>query len=505
MRLRHVLYTNRQGSAAQGFRFLHLGEPSLGSADRAQVEAWLQSVSPIGSLGFATQTLRLEAGFGVGLALVSPAFGRDDSGREGRLHHLVLAQLDEGRATGNVLAAGLRQLAVFWEKNRDATLEAYVDAAARWQKIEAPSGDPGLATRLDADTFRILNLLAQPQPPAQVELGPGVDLESVADALSFLPPRLRYGVNLALQVRAPGAVQLQPGTVVPPRSAPGTWQEPLLRLAAEDPARLAELLDDWRIPSLKAFEASLSAALQAARTSPISEPQSDGDMAKEKSVPPAPPSGEIPAAEQRLRRYVDTRLDDMAKHLLREPGFYQRFKVELWGVLILVAAVLGPSLYKATPPRPAAPPTYDVPVTVATPPAKKTELWSAWVKEHPDRVKASLEDLLTTKSLPAGTLSEVQKGNAEKYLKQLPQMQSLDARDLFFADLRLLLFEYAIRKELITLGGKVEGKIDMTLGEKEYPAVELVRVAHKLGLPGAVVIRDPDFQADLVIAHLEQP
>lgn len=507
MRLRHVLYTNRHGAGAQGFRILRVGEPALSPADRAQAEAWLQSVSPVGALGFATRTLRLEAGFQIGLALVSPSFGLDDSGREGRLHHLVLVELEEGRTRGNVLAAGLRQLAAFWEKNRAAAmLEKYVDACTRWRQIEASDTHPQDARRLDGPTLGLLNLLAQPQPPAQVELGPDLGLQGLADALGFLPPRLRYGVNLASGVRAPGAVHLEPGTA-PPAAAAGGWQEPLQRLAAADPAQLGRLLDDWQISSLKTFEASLAAALAAVRTSSKSEKQSDPAMAKEKSMPPAPGT-ELSASEQRLRRYVDARLDDLAGQLLREPGFYQRYKVEIWGMAILLATLLAPTLYKTGPsPRLAttALPTTTAPIVVVSGLAKPAEFWPTWVKEHPDRIKARLEELLANKTMPAGTLSEAQKNNAEKFQKQLPLVQNLDPRDLFFADLRLLLFEFVTRKELSALAVKVDGKIDLVLGDKEYPAAELTKVAQKLSVTVPVNVKDPDFQADLVMAHLEQP
>ena len=507
MRLRHVLYTNRHGAGAQGFRILRVGEPSLSPADHAQAEAWLQSVSPVGVLGFATRTLRLEAGFQIGLALVSPYFGRDDSGREGRLHHLVLVELEEGRTRGNVLAAGLRQLAAFWEKNRAAaTLEKYVDACTRWRQIEASRTDPQDAHRLDGPTLGLLNLLAQAQPPAQAELGPDLALQGLADALGFLPPRLRYGVNLALGVRAPGAVHLEPGSASPAPADAG-WQELLPRLAAEDPAQLGRLLDDWQISSLKTFEASLAAALGAVRTSPKSEPQSDPVMAREKNMPPAPPGTELPASEQRLRRYVDARLDAVAEQLLREPGFYQRYKVEIWGMVILLATLLAPTLYTTAPPRLAttALPATTAPIAVVSGLAKPAEFWPTWVKEHPDLVKARLEELPANKTLPAGTLSDAQKNNAEKFQKQLPLVQNLDPRDLFFADLRLLLFEFVAKKELSALAVKVDGKIDLVLGDKEYPVAELTKVAQKLSVTVPVNVKDPDFQADLVMAHLEQP
>ena len=305
----------------------------------------------------------------------------------------------------------------------------------------------------------------------------------------------------------PAFQSVTPARTASPAAATGGWQEPLQRLAAADPAQLGRLLDDWQISSLKTFEASLAAALAAVRTPSKSEKQSDPAMAKEKSMPPAPPGTELPASEQRLRRYVDARLDAVAEQLLREPGFYQRYKVEIWGMVILLATLLAPTLYTTAPPRLAttALPATTAPIAVVSGLAKPAEFWPTWVKEHPDLVKARLEELPANNTLPAGTLSDAQKNNAEKFQKQLPLVQNLDPRDLFFADLRLLLFEFVAKKELSALAVKVDGKIDLVLGDKEYPVAELTKVAQKLSVTVPVNVKDPDFQADLVMAHLEQP
>ena len=516
MRPFHLLYTNCRGADGQGFRVLRLPAPELPEAELRQLEQKVRGVEPLGELGVATGMVRLGGRPWLLMTLAAAAFGRDDVGRAAQLRHLVAVELAEGkaRAAGNPLPALWARLEGMWRQlGASGSLEAWQEACADWQEVGGELAAAGGA-ELAPELWSLLGQWAAPQPPAELPLAPAVTTAEWCRALGFLPPRLRYGASWSRAARASGATLLTP--VAAPVAAPERWPQLLDQLGRRAPLRLAELSESWEITSLKAFERELEAALSQEEQIKMANPRPASPPPLAPQPPqlppvsgPALPANEAAAAERRLRLYVDERLGGIAEKLFEPPSFYQRYKVEIWGVAILLVVAALHLLAPAPAARPAATAAgavITIPAQSTTPPpsaaARPAELWPEWVKGHAAAVAASLGELPNDAQIGRGVLSEAQKSNAEKLVKQLGQVAALDPRDLAFPDLRLLLFEYLVRKEAKTLSLKIDGKIDLLVGDKEYPAAELAKIAQKHSVKASPSARDADFQAELVMACL---
>lgn len=234
------------------------------------------------------------------------------------------------------------------------------------------------------------------------------------------------------------------------------------------------------------------------------------------------PPSEAAAMEDRIRRYVDQRLQSTAEKLLEPPGFYARYRVELWGFLILFTlAAQWFWLVKEKAPQPSRAP---VPVTApspqppaATPPAVSTVLppaatggsapaiaqprlpWPEWLRAHPQLVKAGLDKMLAEEGVKKGSLSERQRTKAAEIRSDLTagRTAALDT-----VHLGKLLFEYVAKR---SQGAAAGGQIDAAVNDSEYPAAALERLASELAVPAADArLRKDDFHQELVMAWLEK-
>jgi hypothetical protein len=221
-----------------------------------------------------------------------------------------------------------------------------------------------------------------------------------------------------------------------------------------------------------------------------------------------PPASDAAAIEDRVRRYVDQRLGDTVETLLAKPGFYARYRVELWAFLILFTLAaqwlwqVQQSLKKPGPAAPVVAPT----LPAASSPSAGTATtaarpaWAEWLRANPALVQGALEGLLAEKGVKKGMLSPLQRDKAATLLSDLKLGRT---KDLDTGHLAKLLFEYLVKRSQ----GEVAagGKIDAAVNDGEYPAETLQRLGAQLGFAAAEVqLRKEDFQQQLAIAWLEK-
>jgi hypothetical protein len=229
-----------------------------------------------------------------------------------------------------------------------------------------------------------------------------------------------------------------------------------------------------------------------------------------------PPASDAAAIEDRVRRYVDQRLGDTVETLLAKPGFYARYRVELWAFLILFTlAAQWLWMVQQSLPKPAAGPlpatTAASPVASrAAPPATTTSAagsvtaarpaWADWVGAHPTPVKGALDGLLAETGVKKGMLSPLQRDKAAALLGDLKIGKT---KDLDTGHLAKLLFEYLVKRSQGEAAAT--GKIDAAVNDGEYPAETLQRLGAQLGFAAAEIqLRKEEFQQQLVIAWLEK-
>lgn len=229
-----------------------------------------------------------------------------------------------------------------------------------------------------------------------------------------------------------------------------------------------------------------------------------------------PPASDAAAIEDRLRRYVDQRLGDTVEMLLVKPGFYARYRVELWAFLILFTLAaqwfwLVQQSVKNTgiapPPVTAAATSVPKPLPPATPATSSTvpaaaarPSWPEWVRANPTPVKGALDGLLAETGVKKGSLSPLQRDKAAALLGDLKLGKT---RDLDTGHLAKLLFEYLVKRSQGEAAAG--GKIDAAINDSEYPAETVQRLGAQLGFAAAEIqLRKEEFQQQLVIAWLEK-
>jgi hypothetical protein len=220
-----------------------------------------------------------------------------------------------------------------------------------------------------------------------------------------------------------------------------------------------------------------------------------------------PPASDAAAIEDRVRRYVDQRLGDTVETLLAKPGFYARYRVELWAFLILftLAAqwlwLVQQSLKK--PGGTSAPVAVPAPAVATPAPAVATATrpnWADWVRANPTPVKGALDGLLAETGVKKGTLSPLQRDKAAALLGDIKLGKT---RDLDTVHLAKLLFEYLVKRSQGEAAAS--GKIDAAVNDAEYPAETMQRLGAQLGFAAAEIqLRKEEFQQHLVIAWLEK-
>lgn len=243
-------------------------------------------------------------------------------------------------------------------------------------------------------------------------------------------------------------------------------------------------------------------------------------MADLRQKPAEPPATEAAAMEDRIRRYVDRRLGETAERLLERPGFYARYRVELWAFLILFTlaaqwlwlvqksvprpAAAAAALPAATPPAPpaAAPsaaPSGSAAAAMAAPaPPAPRPPWPDWLRAHPQVAQAGLDKLLAEEGVRKGSLS----GRQRLKTAELRGDLALAKTGLDAAHLGKLLFEYVMKR---AQGETATGQIDAAINDSEYPAAAQQRLAAELGVAAAGArTKKEEFQHELVMAWLEK-
>lgn len=233
------------------------------------------------------------------------------------------------------------------------------------------------------------------------------------------------------------------------------------------------------------------------------------------------PPNEAAAMEERIRRYVDQRLQSTAERLLEPPGFYSRYRVELWGFLILFtlaaqwfwlvnqapprAAAASPAPSAALPPSSVPPSVPSSGAPAAAPPAAAPAAsaarlpWPDWLRAHPQQARGGLDKLLAEEGVKKGSLSERQRGKAAELRGELALGKTANLDNVHLGK---LLFEYVAKR---SQGAAASGSIDAAVNDSEYPAAALQRLAVELAVPaGDARLRKDDFQQELVIAWLEK-
>jgi hypothetical protein len=490
-RVNHLIYTNAQGSDGRGFRGIWPAPNDLPTNARAEALAWLKSA-------------RAESSDRVGIVLASPSWGGrlhvacalidssclvDEHKREAGLWHLVFVPVAE-EPLGDLLPRLLRQTLALFDQ-RHSGLDAFVAACASWRSLETQAVDGAKAPLLDREVWPLLDRLAAAQPPSQLEVPAAFSVIKLTEALLFLPPRLRLAIAFSESASAPEATRLRPGSAID--AAEPAWARALIDKAQRDPDALSRDLEDRKIRSL----AEWRHALEAPRTDAMSRrPEFAPSTAP--NTAPVVPAAEQSALEKRLERYVDQRLSHTVETLLTLPPFYFRWRVEIWGLLILALlalqwAWLASKTGQTRPTTSTQAASTMTPARPSAPTPLPTPSFAEWLRDNSPRVQKALLDLLAAKDLK---LTLLQRTAAQKAHDQL---KSLKTQDVEVDSLRLLLFEYVAKRGL----SLPAGDIDLVLTDQEYPATKLEAFATSLGV-APVDLRDARFQAKLVMAFLEK-